>query len=196
MTAATQQNRQEEGPPEEQQHVCMEQQQQQSQFDSLTSSMRDLQLQTGSEQPWQHLHVQQQQQQGHQDLADAATATQPSTPQPLQQRQQQLPLQYQGSLREAAMACGIDVDEGGAVDATRQPAKQPLGTSRSPQLPAGEAAALAAAIRAFRSSPTAAGAGVCAGVNGGNDDDVFGVFMDDAEVEEYLQVEKARLLTR
>lgn len=198
VTAATQQYRQEKGPAEEQRQVCMEQQQhqQQSQFDSLTSSMQDLELRTGSEPPWQQLHVQQQQQQRHQDLADAATAAQPSTPPPAQQRPQPLALQYQGSLRQAAVACGIDVDEGGAVDATSQLDRQLLEAGRSPQLPAREASAAAAAARAFRPSPTAAGAGVCAGVNGCNDDDAFGVFMDDAEVEEYLQVEKARLLTR
>jgi hypothetical protein len=116
----------------------------------------------------------------------------PSGYEPQQQQQQQQEvhqtgrLLYQGSLKAAAIACGIDAEGSGfnPADSTS--------SSSSPTAVTHTAAALAA---------TAATAAAAAGRRSGVDEDGMGegppgVFLSDAEVEEYLQVEKARLLAR
>ena len=119
-----------------------------------------------------------------------------STQQQQQQQQQGAhqggKLLYQGSLKAAAIACGID-----AECAEFKPAGTTISSSSSsPTAVKHTAAPLAGAATAT----TAAAAAAAAGRRSCDGDDLGeglpGVFLSDAEVEEYLLVEKARLLTR
>jgi hypothetical protein len=94
-----------------------------------------------------------------------------------QQRRLSMTLQGQGSLRDAALTCGIDMP----VDATAR-IFAPAAASGNQQAPSASrclSAAGAAAEDAQDGVP-----------------EVRGVFISDADVDEYLQVEKARLTAR
>jgi hypothetical protein len=115
----------------------------------------------------------------------------------MQQQQQQQQeahqkgrLLYQGSLKAAAIACGIDAEGPGF-----NPAGATISSSPTAVIPT--AAPLAAATSAATAAAAAGAASMRSGVDGeGIAGGIPGVFLSDAEVEEYLQVEKARLLTR
>jgi hypothetical protein len=104
-----------------------------------------------------------------------------------QQQQQQrwlsMTLHNQGSLKDAALTCGIDMPADATVRifaaAAAAGSKQPVAGSRCPS-----AAAPAAAV-AVASDSVETGA-----------PDVQGMFIGEADVDEYLQVEKARLTAR
>jgi hypothetical protein len=105
-----------------------------------------------------------------------------------QQQQQQPRLQYQGSLRAAALACGIDLPLDAVTSASDSSGRSrhiAFGRRSAAQSTDPRTAAAAAAAAA------AGGAGACSVTR-----EVEGVFLSDAEVDEYLQVEKARLLAR
>jgi hypothetical protein len=116
-----------------------------------------------------------------------------STQQQQQQQQQGAhqggKLLYQGSLKAAAIACGID-----AECAEFKPAGTTISSSSSPTAVKHTAAPLAGAATATTAAAAAAGRRSCDGDDLG--EGLPGVFLSDAEVEEYLLVEKARLLTR
>lgn len=102
-----------------------------------------------------------------------------------QQRRLSMTLQNQGSLKHAALTCGIDMP----VDATARIFSNATAAGSKQQASGGRYPSAAKPL----SAPAAADDGDSA-ENGV--DEVQGVFISEADVEEYLQVEKARLTSR